>query len=289
MGTTYRRAGVVDSRRLKVVLLAAVALAGMAPGLAHANTVLPIATYYNGVGAVDPNTYPSAGSVYASQTSYQATGGVAIAGSTPPFAFTNYSASTSNNYNIPSVSARAAADSRIMAVAGSSLFYYVEFGSTTASTVTMRVTAYGEATLSASGDGAAAGTRSQNYAEVGMVIDDQKGNGSLVAQGVSSDLGGNLGLQSFSFDQMVTFDTNVVYQILIRADVAAAYLHEGYAYVDPYFYVPDGITFSISDGIGNALPNSAATPIPAALPLFVSGLCGLGYLARRRRKSSVTA
>jgi hypothetical protein len=286
MGTTCRRADVVGSKRLKVVLLAAVALTVAAPGLAHATTV-PAASYYNGVAGVNPDTYPAPGSVYASQTSYQATGGVAIAGSNPPFTNTNYSASTSNNYNIPSVSARAVADSRIMATAGSSLFYYVEFGSTTASTVTMRVTAYGEATLF--GDGSGTGTRSQNNAEVGMVIDDQQGNGSLVAQGVSSDLGGNQGLQSFSFDQMVTFDTNVVYQILIRADVTAAYLHEGYAYVDPYFYVPDGITFSISDGIGNTLPNSVATPIPATLPLFASGLCGLGYLARRRRKSRVAA
>jgi hypothetical protein len=285
--TTYRRVDVTGSRCLRVALFAAIAFA--APGLAHASTVIPDATYYNSVAGIDPNTYPSPGSIYASQTSYQATGGLAITGSAPPFAFTNYSASTSNDYNIPSVSARAAADSRVMAGAGSSLFYYVEFGSTTASTATMRVTAYGEATLSAIGAGGGAGTRSQNNAEVGMSIDDRKGNGSLVALGVSSDLGSNQGLQAFNFDEMVTFDTNVVYQILIRADVTAAYLHEGYAYVDPYFYVPDGITFSISNGIGNAPPNSATTPLPAALPLFAGGLGGLAYLARRRRKGGATA
>ena len=42
------------------------------------------------------------------------------------------------------------------------------------------------------------------------------------------------------------------------------------------------VTYDLADGVSQ-------TPLPAALPLFVSGLCGLGYLARRRRKSGVTA
>jgi hypothetical protein len=42
------------------------------------------------------------------------------------------------------------------------------------------------------------------------------------------------------------------------------------------------VTYDLADGVSE-------TPLPAALPLFVSGFCGLGYLARRRRKSSVTA
>jgi hypothetical protein len=41
------------------------------------------------------------------------------------------------------------------------------------------------------------------------------------------------------------------------------------------------VTYDLANNVGQA-------PLPAALPLFVSGLCGMGYLARRRRKSSVT-
>ncbi len=270
-----------------MVLLAAAALAGTAPGLAHAATLVPAATFYNAVSAVDPDPYPGE-QPFASQSTSLPTGGIAISGSGPT-ANSNYSASTSNNYGVPSVSAQASAEDRAKAAAGSSLFYYVEFGSTTASTVTMRVSASGGAILAADVDGAYAGTRSQNFADAAMSISDQLGHGNLVAVGVSSDLIYNPGLQAFNFDQTVTFQTNLVYQILIQSSVTATYQHSGTAYVDPYFYVPDGITFSISDGIGNALPNSGETPIPAALPLFVSGLGGLGYLARRRRRRSVAA
>jgi hypothetical protein len=42
------------------------------------------------------------------------------------------------------------------------------------------------------------------------------------------------------------------------------------------------VTYDLAD-------NVSQTPLPAALPLFVSGLGGLGYLARRRRKRSVAA
>jgi hypothetical protein len=31
---------------------------------------------------------------------------------------------------------------------------------------------------------------------------------------------------------------------------------------------------------------SAETPVPAALPMFATGLAGLGWLARRRRKQA---
>jgi hypothetical protein len=42
----------------------------------------------------------------------------------------------------------------------------------------------------------------------------------------------------------------------------------------PYNYFVDDLTIN----------SAAATPLPAALPLFATGLAGLGWLARRRRK-----
>jgi hypothetical protein len=56
------------------------------------------------------------------------------------------------------------------------------------------------------------------------------------------------------------------------------------AFVDPYFTVPDGYSILTSPGIGNSL--AAVTPIPAALPLFATGLGVLGLLSRRRKKAA---
>jgi hypothetical protein len=47
-------------------------------------------------------------------------------------------------------------------------------------------------------------------------------------------------------------------------------------------------TLTIQIGVGGPFASisgpTAATPIPATLPLFASGLAGLGFLARRRKK-----
>jgi hypothetical protein len=60
------------------------------------------------------------------------------------------------------------------------------------------------------------------------------------------------------------------------------------AYVDPYFYIPSDVpnadlyTIVVSPGIGNSpIP---ATPIPATLPLFSSGLGALGLLGWRKKR-----
>ena len=59
-------------------------------------------------------------------------------------------------------------------------------------------------------------------------------------------------------------------------------------FADPQFayngYVDD---FKIGINNVNTTYNfeaAAATPLPGALPLFVSGLAGFGWLARRKRK-----
>jgi len=60
----------------------------------------------------------------------------------------------------------------------------------------------------------------------------------------------------------------------------------GSAYVDPQFFVAPGYTIDLSPGIGNA----AAAPIPAALPLFATGLSAMGLFGwRRKRKAAAIA
>jgi hypothetical protein len=57
----------------------------------------------------------------------------------------------------------------------------------------------------------------------------------------------------------------------------------GNAFIDPTFVAAPGYTLELSPGIG------AATPIPAALPLFATGLGGLGLLGWRRKRKTVIA
>jgi hypothetical protein len=51
--------------------------------------------------------------------------------------------------------------------------------------------------------------------------------------------------------------------------------------VDPQFFVPQGYTLELSQDIGNGV-----TPLPAALPLFATGLGALGLLGWRRKRNS---
>jgi hypothetical protein len=79
--------------------------------------------------------------------------------------------------------------------------------------------------------------------------------------------------------------TNVDYLIEMTVFAIAHPSGTAITFLDPYFFLDQnlvdlGYSISTSPGIGN----SAATPLPAALPLFATGLVGLGWLARRRRK-----
>jgi len=57
--------------------------------------------------------------------------------------------------------------------------------------------------------------------------------------------------------------------------------------IDPMFTVDlsnaSDFTFDFSSGL---IPPASATPLPAALPLFASGMAALGFLARRRKRKA---
>jgi len=96
---------------------------------------------------------------------------------------------------------------------------------------------------------------------------------------------------SFSIAQVETVTTNTVYEIDMLLGAAATTFPGGTtdsatASMDPIVSFRDPTNASqfqllFSDGIGNS---SAATPLPAAFPLFVSGVGVLGFLGWRRKR-----
>jgi hypothetical protein len=93
------------------------------------------------------------------------------------------------------------------------------------------------------------------------------------------------------------------YQVPLRAD-AAGFGDGGSASAsaDPHFFIdlsfdptfdPTGYSLSLDGGVGNGIPpdfGTSATPLPAALPLFATGLGALGLLGwHRKRKAQLTA
>jgi hypothetical protein len=93
----------------------------------------------------------------------------------------------------------------------------------------------------------------------------------------------------FGRTDTVMLTEGVIYQVGMNVTVTATADHPSEsAGADPYFTdIPAGYELLISQGVGNA-PFSSATPLPAALPLFVSGLGAMGVLGwRKKRKARV--
>jgi len=101
--------------------------------------------------------------------------------------------------------------------------------------------------------------------------------------------------------------TNTIYQVALQAIVQGAIDNAGasdpsspggsatfLASLDPTFGIapgvvnPGGYSFVFSDGIGN-VASVAATPLPAAFPLFATGLGALGMFGARRKRNNTAA
>jgi len=267
-----------STRALLVSLAAAAAFAGVPTGTAHASSVaVPSAIFTNGVGVTEPN------GVTHDQSSNTATNGLLINGSNLGYNPPDYwIAATSNDYRFPSLHAEASIDNGLSA-AGSNLIYYVAFTGADG-VIPVNVRGYGFASYAAymAAPEGSPHTYTDNRAAAFLDIKEVSGP-EIVNAYAESNLVGNTGAYLFSLDQQYMLKANTVYEVVMYASVNASYGRKGIAEVDPFFSPPDGYTVLTSDGVGNSFANA---PIPASLPLFASGLGGLGLAAWRRRSAA---
>lgn len=260
-------------------LVIAIAVAGAVPGLAHASSVLtlPDATYYNSVQVIEPNGFEH------TQSSLSATPGLILAGGNPNYTPPQtWIATTLNKYQFPHLEAHVVVDSGTAGVAGSNLTYYVAFAGADG-TIPVTIRAAGSAALGTF-QGGYDGLRRENLVDATLIIRENATQDEVLSMNAETDLSNNQDAHLFSLDQQYMLKANTVYEVTMFATVYAAYGRKGDAVIDPSFAAPSGYSVLTSAGIGNGAP-VAATPIPAALPLFTSALGGLGLFGWRRKKA----
>ena len=255
-------------------IIAAMIAIGSAGAEASSVSLLPAAKYYNAASGELPNGTPI------SQGGHQSAG-VDLSGDTP---YGHHSYTTSNNYNVPRVSASAFGGGGSQGSAGSDLTYYIMFAGADGD-IQVHVNASGAADASGpnvlNGYGhneASASVWANRYFDNGALGPDVfKGNANSNYRASP-----NTGLQTFAIDGTFTFTANVIYQVMMQAYASSTEGHQATAWVDPFFSAPAGYSVLTSDNIGNL----ATTPIPAALPLFATALGGMGLIGWRRKKAA---
>jgi hypothetical protein len=108
--------------------------------------------------------------------------------------------------------------------------------------------------------------------------------------GISVYDGGYLELHTpgTSFDRSDTvaaFTEGVVYAVYMDATTSTS-AGTTTASIDPIFKYPSNYSLIISAGVGNGNAPLPSTPLPAALPLFATGLGALGLLGWRRKRKA---
>jgi hypothetical protein len=90
---------------------------------------------------------------------------------------------------------------------------------------------------------------------------------------------------SFNRMDVVDLTEGVVYEVVMMANTYAdAASPSTGASIDPHFLYDTSLyTLDISNGVGNG---PATTPLPAALPLFASGLVAMGLVGWRKKRKA---
>jgi hypothetical protein len=195
------------------------------------------------------------------------------------FSHSTGSSSVSASYSLtptPSLSANGSASGDANAQAFLDYQYFIEVTGSSG-TVPLTVNTTGSAT-----GGATATVLLQNNTTFFQPYSVFTSNGSTFVSnnGVSQSFSGT----SFNRSDVVSIAANQVYEVAVALQLyASASNPSETGSVDPYFQVPNGYSLLISSGVGN-FP-ATATPLPGTLPLFVSGLGIIGFLAKSRKGS----
>jgi hypothetical protein len=251
--------------------LTAVCFACVLPALAEAAPItasdIPDARYTNTASGGITNVADSG----KFQGTILPTTGVSVSGSGDGIRGpTLFNASTSNNYSIPSISAFALANDGATASAQSALVYFVAFSG-----------ADGIIPVNMQASGGVDSTGGRAFLQLSL---DLVETSAYVFTPATLDITG--GSQLLSLNQTFMLTANALYRVIMNTQgFSLGTGGAASAHLDPFFSAPGGYSVLTSAGIGNAAP-VAATPIPAALPLFAGALGVLGLLGRRKKAAA---
>jgi hypothetical protein len=255
------------SKFLSVAFFAgASAIAAFAPSQAEA-TSLPIwvgsFVTINGPAGFDQATFPSGPATFGTQSVSSADGSASVQSTPTP---------------VPGITSIATAGvTATAAEANADLNYFFQIFAPGGLVVPTSVNIIASASLFSS-----AGATSSDVLTV---------NGTKVVNATSID-GNNNGAFTTTATISSVF-TNTPTDFLIEMSVFAFAHPSGTAttFLDPFLFLDQslvdlGYSIIVSPGIGNSLDVASATPLPAALPLFATGLGSLGLLGWRRKKKA---
>lgn len=136
-------------------------------------------------------------------------------------------------------------------------------------------------------------TGSPPYAAGSADLTVSANNGGTIALNETAISGTNQ--SSWHLSESMSVETGTIYNIHMEvfagSDPSSGLLSAS-ASIDPYFFldpslVADGYSLAFSPGVGNG--PVTATPVPAALPLFATGLSALGLFGWRRKRKKAAA
>jgi hypothetical protein len=245
-------------------------------------------------GTVGPGTSSSSGSI-AITPEPRIKGGGSVSFTTPPSAYNTGDGQYGSN-----------------AYYSGNLTYYFEIGGPTSSVAVNAKAVAAYTTSALPSGGLASGVINFNVTQLDTF-------GDPISPDVIRDTTGSIAAGSYhnptaatsgGFTENGTYNllTNTIYRVAMQVIAQVSIVNTGssdpaatggsasiLASLDPTFAIASGVanadqySFVFSDGIGNASPPVSNTPVPAALPLFVSGLGLFGLFGvRRNRRGAAT-
>jgi hypothetical protein len=168
------------------------------------------------------------------------------------------------------------------AVADMDLTYYMELSSSVGQVYGINIS--GPGTLTVTQSNSSSFTTVKGFVEV--CNSDCSSTSSPIAN-IFSTLPDFTNAGTYNYNLGFSMDSGVIYQVTLEATAFGT----ATTTLDPLFSINDPNAQDFSLNFSAGIPNGAvsATPLPAALPLFASGLGALGVLGWRRKRKVAAA